>query len=294
METILIVDDTKLNLQILTQLLEQNYDLIVCKDGKSAIELAHEEEPHLILLDIVMPDMDGFEVCKKLKSTDKTKDIPIIFISAKSDENIIEMAYDLGGSDYVTKPFRPKELKARVKRELKLLKLQNELNVLASTDSLTQLYNRRYFSKVSKHICDLARRDKKSLSLIMLDIDDFKNINDSYGHNIGDEVIVKFAQILQQEQRESDIICRFGGEEFVILLPETNILSAQKVAEKIRLGTQELSMEIENQQSLQFTISIGVSSVVIENEYDLEQTISRADKALYRAKKSGKNRVCFL
>lgn len=126
MDTILIVDDKKANIKILVELLGDNYDLLVSKDGQSAIEMVHEDKPDLILLDILMPDMDGFEVCKELKKNSRTKNIPIIFLTAKTDEDSIETAYDLGGSDYVTKPFRPKELRAKVKRELELKKLQNE------------------------------------------------------------------------------------------------------------------------------------------------------------------------
>lgn len=292
MDTILIADDTKANIKILMELLGDSYDLLVAKDGKSAIEIACEENPDLILLDILMPKMDGFEVCKELKKNAKLNDVPIIFLTAKTDEDSIETAYDLGGCDYVTKPFRPKELRAKVKRELHLKKLQNELNLLASTDSLTKLYNRRYFTKVSNNILELLKRDKKNLSLIMMDIDKFKTINDSYGHKTGDNVLIKFAQILQQIQRKSDISCRFGGEEFVVLLPETDINGAESLAQKIREETENLKMEIEDNKILQFTISLGVSSISIDTETNIEAALNRADKALYKAKNSGRNRVC--
>jgi len=292
METILIVDDTKANIEILMELLGDSYDLLVAKDGRSAIEIALEDKPDLILLDIIMPKMDGFKVCKELKKNLKLKDVPIIFLTAKTDEDSIETAYDIGGNDYVTKPFRPKELRAKVKRELKLKKLQDELNILASTDCMTKLYNRRYFTKVSKNIFELLKRDKKDLSLIIMDIDRFKNINDTYGHKIGDDVIIKFAELLKQIQRKSDISCRFGGEEFVILLPETNIEGAWNLAQKIRLKTKELKMEIEDNKFLEFSISLGVSTVLMDKEKNIETALSRADEALYKAKNSGRDRVC--
>lgn len=293
MQTILVVDDTKTNINIVMELLDNSYDMIACRDGKTAIDMIYEDKPDLILLDIVMPDMDGFEVCRRLKLNKDTKDIPIIFITAKTDERSIEIAYDLGGSDYVTKPFRPKELQARVKRELEVKKLQNELTLLASTDTMTKLYNRRYFTTVSEHIVNLAKRDKKDLCLIMIDIDDFKNINDTYGHKIGDEVIIKFAEILQKEQRKSDISCRFGGEEFVLLLPETEVKNAQIVAEKLRVKTQEIKMIFDSKGILNFTISLGISSVLLKEEVNIEKALQRADEALYKAKRSGKNRICI-
>ena len=182
-QTILVVDDTIANLDILLELLD-NYDLIDVTNGKDALKIAQNEDIDLILLDIMMPEMDGYEVCKRLKSNPKTKDIPIIFITAKTDEESIERAFDIGGSDYIMKPFMPKELLARVKKELYIQTLQNELKLLAITDSMTELYNRRYFTQAAKHLFDLSKREKKNLSLVMLDIDKFKNINDTYGHTI--------------------------------------------------------------------------------------------------------------
>jgi diguanylate cyclase (GGDEF)-like protein len=290
METILVVDDTKTNIQIVMQLLGDRYNIMAAKDGLRALQIAQEESPDLILLDIMMPGMDGFEVCQRLKENNTTQDIPIIFLTAQTDENSIEKAYDIGGSDYVTKPFRPKELLARVKRELKLVKLQNELKELASVDPMTKLYNRRYFTKTSKQILKLAHRDKTELSLIMIDIDKFKNINDTYGHAVGDEVLIKFADILKESQRKSDIVCRFGGEEFVILLPETNIEGAENVAQKIREKTQATILDISD-TTLSFTASLGVSCVQINSEKNIEAALNRADEALYEAKNSGRNKV---
>ncbi|MEA3353348.1 MAG: diguanylate cyclase [Campylobacterota bacterium] len=291
METILVVDDTKTNIKILIELLGDNYDVIAALNGEMALEMIEEEEVDLILLDIMMPQMDGFEVCRRLKSEPKTKDIPIIFLTAMSDEQSIEKAYDLGGSDYVTKPFRPKELLARVKRELQLVTLQNELKLLASTDPMTKLYNRRYFTKVSEHILDLAQRKEEPLSVLMLDIDKFKSINDSYGHAIGDDVIIKLSEILKAYQRKSDIVCRYGGEEFVILLPNTNIDGATVVANKIREVVEQNRVLLDTKEVLKFTVSLGVSQVDLENEKDMEKALNNADGALYEAKKNGRNMV---
>jgi diguanylate cyclase (GGDEF)-like protein len=289
-KTILIVDDTVENLDILTELLSE-YDTIDVLSGLEALEVAKSEKVDLILLDIMMPNMDGYEVCKRLKSNHKTKDIPIIFITAKSDEESIEMAYEVGGADYVTKPFLPKEIKARIKKELKIQDMMNELKLMASTDPMTKLYNRRYFSNISTHTLDLAKREKLDLSIIMFDIDNFKKINDTYGHKAGDEVIIALANKLIETKRKSDISCRFGGEEFVALLPNTSIEGAKTLANKIREVIENYEV-ISEDKKIKFTISLGVSKVDVENENSIEEALKRADDALYEAKNSGKNRVC--
>ena len=286
---ILIVDDTVSNLDILEDLLHE-YIVLSSTNGQDALEAVNEEPIDLILLDIMMPDMDGYEVCKRLKSNPETKEIPVIFITAKDDEASIEKAYKVGGDDYVRKPFLPKELLARVKKELKLQDMMKELQLLASTDPMTKLYNRRYFSKVSQQIIHLAQRDRQDLSVIMLDIDKFKNINDTYGHDIGDTIIINLADQLLNTQRKSDISCRYGGEEFTVLLPNTSIESAATVAETIRKNIENLTVDLQSKH-IDFTVSIGVSSLH-DDEEDLEKALKRADEALYKAKESGRNRVC--
>jgi diguanylate cyclase (GGDEF)-like protein len=291
-ETILIVDDTVSNLDILSELLK-DYDVIESTNGHEALEIVNDEDVDLILLDIMMPDIDGHEVCQTLKNNPKTEDIPIIFITAKADEESIEKAYNVGGSDYITKPFKTKELLARVKRELKIQKLQNELKLLASTDPMTQLYNRRHFTQLSNQTIDLAQRNNQNISLIMLDIDKFKNINDTYGHQIGDEVIMALSSILKQNSRKGDIVCRYGGEEFVIMLPNSNLDSAYRVAEDIREKVEKFHLEIRKNSQLHFTISLGVSELSIEQENSLDIALKNADDALYKAKESGRNKVCL-
>ncbi len=290
-KTILAVDDTATNLDILEELLEQ-YDMISAISGKDALKIVNEEKIDLILLDIMMPSMDGYEVCQKLKENDETKDIPIIFITARVDENSIEKAYDLGGTDYVTKPFRPKELLSRVKKELKHNETIEELKILASTDPMTKLYNRRYFTKISSHILDLMKREKQNLSIIMIDIDKFKNVNDIFGHQIGDNVIITLANKLIKYQRRSDIVCRYGGEEFIILLPNTSVDGAKILAHKIRTDIELLTINISSSKDLKFTISLGISQVDLENENNIELALKRADDALYEAKENGRNKVC--
>ncbi|MEA2091288.1 MAG: diguanylate cyclase, partial [Campylobacterota bacterium] len=234
-----------------------------------------------------------------LKSNDKTEDIPVIFITAKTDEDSIVKAYDIGGIDYITKPFKSRELLARVKRELKMQNLihdleesKEELRLLASIDPLTKLYNRRYFSKASEHIFYLSKRNNSTLSIIMLDIDNFKKINDTYGHQVGDDVLVTIASALQGFIRKSDIVCRFGGEEFLMLFPQTPIDKALLISEKIRLKIEDTVVSLENKKELKFTASIGVSQINHEKDKSIEDMIKRADDALYEAKNSGRNRIC--
>ncbi len=175
--------------------------------------------------------------------------------------------------------------------EKKVQERTHQLKLLAVTDPLTGLYNRRYFTSASSDILSIAKRKQENLALIMIDIDKFKNINDTYGHKVGDEALIEFANILNKTQRQSDITCRFGGEEFVILLPETDIEGATKVAHKLRKNTEELSIILDSNKSIKFTISLGVSSVDLEKEVNIELALHRADNALYDAKNGGRNCV---
>jgi len=292
-KTILIVDDAVENLDILGEFLA-DYDVIDAINGEDALDIVENEEKiDLILLDIMMPDMNGFEVCERLKNNPNTADIPIIFITAKTDANSIEKAYDIGGIDYITKPFKLKELLARVKRELKLQSLQEELRLLAATDPMTKLYNRRYLTETTKDLLNITKQEPTEFALVLLDIDKFKNINDTYGHQVGDNVIVRLANILIENQRKGDINFRFGGDEFVILLENTSIEDAKKVAEKIRELAELDSFMINTSKELRYTVSLGVSQVNLLDEYGIEMALKRADDALYEAKESGRNRVCI-
>jgi len=184
-----------------------------------------------------------------------------------------------------------KQLKDLVK---KLKEDEKQLKLLASTDSLTQLYNRRYFYEISKHIFDLMKRNKNNLSILMLDIDKFKHVNDTYGHNFGDNVLVEFAKTMQVLTRKSDIICRWGGEEFIILLPQTDSKGALLMAEKIRENVQNSIIALDNGKEFQFSVSIGVHTVDQKSNINIEKAINKSDLALYKAKESGRNKVCSM
>lgn len=290
-KTILAIDDTASNLDTIIELLS-DYDVIDVTSASDGFEILEEEEVNLILLDIVMPDMDGYEMCEKLKANIETKDIPIIFITAKTDEDSIEKAFDMGGSDYVKKPFHPKELLARVKKELTLQELQAELQQSALTDPLTELHNRRYFNQITERLMELSKRNNEPLSVVILDIDLFKSVNDTYGHQVGDEVIKVLANRLKKYQRKSDIACRLGGDEFILLLPNTTVDGAEYVANKIRESVNETVIETNEGDSVTFSISLGVSEA--NKGMNLKDTIRKADESLYEAKKHGRNCVVVL
>jgi len=286
-ETILIVDDTESNIDILLELLSE-YDLAVATDGLSAIEIANNEDIDLILLDIIMPEMDGYDVCNSLKLSAKTKDIPIIFITAKTDENSIEKAYDIGGIDYVTKPFKPKELLARVKRELKLTFLIHNLNYLASHDPMTGIYNRRKFFELATKLF----KTSTELFVVMIDIDKFKSINDKYGHPLGDEVIKAVTHSISNLMQDGTVFGRIGGEECAMVCVEKNREIIATNIEKIRNTIELLDIITENNEMVSFTISSGIAQKQ-NNTLNIDYLLKEADDALYEAKNSGRNKVIF-
>ena len=297
--TLLIVDDTETNVDILVELLSDLYEIVVALDGERALKILDEQAVDLILLDIMMPEMDGYEVCKRVKQNEKTHDIPIIFITAKTDEASIEKAYDVGGMDYITKPFKPKELFARIKTQLHIRALieelersKCELKRLSETDPMTNLYNRRYFNDASKTIMELAKRDKTPLTVVMLDIDKFKKVNDTYGHDVGDDILISISNILLEMTRKSDLDCRFGGEEFILLLPETSLEGSMVIAEKIRKKVAAFSLTLKDDREVSVTVSLGVSQIDMQHDLSIAPAIKRADIALYKAKESGRNKVC--
>lgn len=289
-KTILVVDDEVVNLDILSELLDR-FDVIDVTSGEEALEILSKEKIDLILLDILMPGMDGYEVCRTVKADKSLRHIPIIFITSKNDDLSIEHAYEIGASDYITKPFRHRELMARIGNALRIQELQEELRLLASIDPMTRLYNRRYFTTMAEKILKLARREQTPLSLAILDIDRFKQINDTYGHLTGDRVITALSEKLMSRYRESDLLCRFGGEEFVILMPNTELDIATLLAERTRKEIEKLQVPY-NGGVISMTVSIGVSQVDLENEETLDPVLKRADDALYAAKNQGRNHVC--
>ena len=289
-KTVLIVDDTETNIDILLELLGDEYDILVALDGKSALEVLEEDSSiDLILLDIMMPEMDGYEVCRIVKLTDSIKDIPIVFITAKTDEDSIEMAYDVGGVDYITKPFKPRELLARIKTQLKLKELMEHLEFIASYDHMTKIYNRRKFFELAEK---KFLNSKENLYAIMIDIDKFKDINDTYGHPVGDKVIKKVTETISGFVQKGSIFGRIGGEEFAIICSSISKDAVVEILELIRKSVEESSVLLESGERVSCTISEGFACVTKEHT-SLDALLKEADVALYEAKGSGRNRVMF-
>ena len=287
--TILIVDDTESNIDILLELLDEKYDILVSLDGENALNIIKNEKIDLILLDIMMPGFNGYEVCKILKSNPDTENIPIIFITAKTDEDSIEKAYEVGGVDYVTKPFKPRELTARVRTQLKLADLLSYFDKLASYDEMTGIYNRRKFFEIA---VAMFQNSTENLYAIMIDIDKFKNVNDTYGHPVGDKVIKAVTAIIAEHLCGDAVLGRVGGEEFAILCYLDSVNSVNITMEKIRLKVEELEILTDDNKIVKCTISEGVVAAT-QDMQTLDMLLKHADDALYEAKGTGRNRVIF-
>jgi len=287
---VLIVEDNAVNSTFCQSLLRKNgYETAVCSDGETALDFIGKYIPDLILLDIVMPGIDGYELSLKLKTNDKLKDTPVIFLSAMNDEESIIKGFNSGGVDFITKPFRTQELLARTKTHIELKNTKERLMQMAITDELTGLVNRRYFLERLHYEFDRMKRYDTIYSMLMVDIDHFKKINDTYGHKAGDIVLKKASEAMKKSLRTSDIIGRFGGEEFAALLPEADIKSASFIAERLRKKVEEVNIEYESAK-ISLTISIGASQSNI-TDTKIDEIIIRSDTAMYHSKKEGRNRV---
>lgn len=300
---ILLVDDTPENIDILKAILSrEGYNISVALSGEVAIDIVSRSKPDLILMDVMMPGINGFEACEKIKSNESTKDIPVIFVTAKTEADDIVKAFDVGGVDYITKPYQYKEVLIRVKTHLEtqaltkrntmlIAKLQEanaELEKVSRTDPLTGLSNRRDVNEKIESEIIRADRSKKSFSLLLGDIDHFKTINDTFGHDAGDYILVEVAKLMTQATRRQDVVARWGGEEFLILLPETSLEGSIKVAEDIRKKIEEKEL-IYDQKKIAITMSFG--SCVSEPEMTLNTLVKKADECLYKAKETGRNKV---
>ncbi|RQD70502.1 MAG: PleD family two-component system response regulator [Tindallia sp. MSAO_Bac2] len=293
-QTILIVDDSPVNIQMLGQLLKGEGQVKVATDGKTALNIAASEDPpDLILLDVMMPEIDGYKICEILKASDSTKDIPIIFVTAMSQQEDEAKGLELGAIDYITKPYNASIVKARVRNHLELKHYRDLLRDASLIDGLTGIPNRRRFDEALKTEWKRAFRDGQPVSVLMADIDYFKRYNDRYGHLEGDECLRKVAECLQKTlKRPGDLAARYGGEEFVGIMPATNADGAFKIAETYREAVKEL--KIQHDESLisdYVTISIGVATMMPSSEAGAEKLVERADRSLYEAKEAGRNRV---
>lgn len=289
MAHILIVDDVPANLQILNvHLADEGYDVIESQSGRQALEIL-EQNPDaidLILLDVIMPDMTGLEVLAQLKRNPLTEHIPVILVTANSEDNSVAQGLDLGAFDYIIKPYSLVVLLARVRAALREKERQDLLEKWATTDPLTELMNRRHFFELAERELAQTKRSGRPLSFIMIDIDHFKQVNDEHGHLVGDAALIELAGLLKQQLRKVDFCGRYGGEEFVLCLPDTPAQGALEVAERIRIAVTHLQITPPS-PPLTFTISLGISQC--RDDQKVEDILKRADAALYQAKAAGRN-----
>ena len=296
---ILIVDDVEDNLEILEDLLTfAGHNVQTVRRGEDALKRVQESHPDLILLDILMPGMDGFEVCTLLKADEKTKDIPVIFVSSMEDIEYKVKGFKVGGVDYINKPFHHAEILVRVNTHITMLRLRKhleeknaELERLANTDYLTNLYNRRRFFQAAEDEYAGAIHSRNPFSITLIDLDYFKQVNDTYGHLIGDQVLIHVARLIRTHCRVSDIAARYGGEEFIVLHPSVDRQNAFKVAERIRKVVEATPFSHEEEEII-VTLCAGVVDTQGRGDFKrIDDILGLADKALYRAKDAGRNRV---
>jgi diguanylate cyclase (GGDEF)-like protein len=295
-ERILIVDDEPSNLKILADILKSKYTIVLAKNGIQALERAAKQAPDLILLDIIMPDMDGYKVLYEIKNNDTLKDIPVIFISALKNDADEEKGLTLGAVDYITKPFNPAIVLARVNTHIKIVRQRKLIESIALLDALTEIPNRRNYNNRLSIEWARALREKTPISLMMLDIDYFKQFNDNYGHSKGDEALKEVAAILTNIlKRATDFVARIGGEEFAVLMPNTNAAGARDQAEFIRSSIETHGIPHKySKVSEMLTVSIGGVTRIPEQEGGSAEFIETADQVLYKAKSQGRNCVMWV
>jgi diguanylate cyclase (GGDEF)-like protein len=290
---ILIVDDEPSNVQIIANAIYKEHELLVATSGMQGLKVANNEMPDLILLDIGLPDISGYQVCRTLKNQAATAQIPIIFITAR-DTDVDELhGLELGAIDYIRKPFSPPLILARVNNQLLLKHKTDQLEMLAMIDGLTGIPNRRLFEDEYRKAWSFAQRKQRELAVAILDIDYFKQFNDHYGHAKGDHCLQLVAKTIANTlHRPLDFVARYGGEEFVVILPDTQVEDAIKVAEKMRNNIADLNIQHEHPDiDYIVTVSIGVATCKPESHRASRKLLEEADKNLYQAKNMGRNRL---
>lgn len=313
---ILIVDDEPFaRMQLRLSLEQEGYQMIEAQNGRAALTIFEQQQPDIVLLDALMPEIDGFECCMHLQTLPHGKTTPVLIITGLDDQASVDHAFEVGAADYVTKPIHWAVLRQRVRRLIQQSQLQQQqfqlqqqleianrdLQRLASIDGLTQLANRRRFDECLEQEqrrftrSQLHTSDAHSiwLSLILCDIDHFKLYNDSYGHQAGDRCLQQVAQAISSVvNRPMDLVARYGGEEFVVLLPETDVIGAAHIAERICTSVRALAIPHSGSPQGQVTTSAGVATTNPYVESQMEKLIASADRALYQAKQKGRNGFC--
>lgn len=290
---ILIVDDTPTNIQIMNSILEDKYQIIFSTKGSETLKIARREMPDLILLDIMMPDMDGFSVCKQLKASPETKDIPVIFVTAMGNETDESKGLELGAIDYITKPVVPAIVKIRVDNHIELKRSRDLLKRLSNIDGLTGIANRRFFNEEIERQWVRAINTGNELSLALFDIDYFKNFNDNYGHLAGDDCLRRTSDILESTLSTNKAsVARFGGEEFACIMPDTGCEAARELAELLLVKVHDAQIPTNFSEIADcVTVSGGVATIKPTTDSKIIEFINTTDGFLYEAKKKGRNRI---
>ncbi|MCL2574915.1 MAG: diguanylate cyclase [Defluviitaleaceae bacterium] len=293
-QCILVIDDTPMQLMIMGRALSNKYDVKMAKSGAEGLKLLTEHKIDLILLDLVMKGMSGFDVLLKLKENEDTKNIPVIFVTGSVSSTDEAKGLALGAVDYIRKPFTDIIINLRVKLHLQMQAQMRIIENLSLTDGLTGIYNRRGFDQNIRTVWSQAKRKGDTFSMLMIDIDHFKTFNDSYGHLNGDICLKIVAKTIEASlNRQSDSVYRWGGEEFAVLLPDTDIKGAMHIAERIRVVIEKTSIPVSG-KNVKITVSIGagtISPAPTDNDADFIIFHNQLDQALYQAKQSGRNRV---
>lgn len=295
---ILVVDDNPDNLEVLsTRLRFCGYEVETASGGEEALERVHEHPPDLILLDVMLPGIDGYEVARRIKGDEALPFIPIILVTVRDTTRDKVAGLDAGADDYLTKPIDFPELEARVRSMLRIKRLQTELQEknlelaqLSISDGLTGLYNHRHVQQVLHEEFERAKRTGEPVAVVMFDLDHFKDVNDTYGHQVGDRVLQEMAEILRRTAREIDKLGRYGGEEFIAILPDTDLDDGAVFAERVRQDVARHLFPADG-EALRMTVSAGVAVYPDRGITDPRELVRRADQALYAAKAAGRNRV---
>lgn len=288
---VFVIDDTAITARLISEYLKQIDDVVptIFTDPQLGLKACLSDQPDLILVDYMMPDLNGLEFIEKVREDLESAEVPILMVTAMEDKEVLHQAFEKGANDFLSKPVEPVELNARVRNMLNLRTRTLQLHRLASVDSMTETLIRRRFFELADADFTRSKRYNNPLSVLMLDIDHFKLVNDSFGHAVGDEVLKKISAICKDALRDVDFIGRIGGEEFAACLPETKIDGASLVAERTRKSIENAIIQTHGEK-IQVTVSIGLAQLT-SSDADFSSLLNRADLALYAAKESGRNKV---